>query len=213
MLKSQQEIDIVKDAWEPNLRSPIRPVIHFERILKYYFRKYNFKNKLIWDLGPGHYDFAELIIKRGAKVVSLELDPAIIKLGEHRGMNVVRADLKQLLPTLPKEQKLDGLFCRGSIDAFWFYENKNYHKQYLTRLCELVKDDGFIWFSPANDGSGVNDKNSINETLTIQNETLLKNGLKCTRLNPISASRIGVTSITKPLVVYTKNLPNPYLIW
>ena len=122
MLLDKTEIEIMKTAKQVNLRDPGRSGLPFERMIDDFFDHQHFSGKVVLDLGPGQYDFNELARKRGAKGYAMDFDPAVIHLGQYKGFEIVEGDLRAIsFGTFG--HLFDGIFCRGSINAFWFAKN------------------------------------------------------------------------------------------
>lgn len=203
MLTTKEEIECVKEAWEMGIRDPQRPRHHFQDILDSFFNKYSFQNKRWLDLGPGHYDFGELVRKKGGKTTSIELDPAVIKLGQIKSLEVIKGDLgsKGVFESLSNQY--DGLFCRGSINAMNF-PNVEDHEAFLEAMISTVKSTGAMWVSPCNDSSIESDP-QFESTVQFQIDFFQRNGFKIIKCTPVMVSTFGIWS-TKPELIFTKNL-------
>ncbi len=212
MLTTKAEIEIVSKAWEPGIKDPTRPRIHFQRILKRFFKNVNFKNKVVLDLGPGHYDFGELVRPLGARVINLELDPAVIELGRHKGFEVMEADLKDpsIYSNLPA--KIDVLFCRGSINAGWFPHDATAHRNYLENMIGCMSENSVAWVSPCNAPINNLSTEAFLKSVSEQAAIFKKNGFVKFSSNKWQCRQYGIWS-TPPRLIYTKNLSYHQFPW
>ena len=153
MLTKAEEIECVKTAWEPGIADPSRGREDFERIAACFFHDLNLRGARILDIGPGHYDFGKSLSDSGAVVVGYELDPAVIKLGQLKGFEVIEGNVYDVEHLNSLRGSFDGLFCRGSFNSRNF-EDTAAHQTYLKTLISVVKPEGFSWISPCNDPLG-----------------------------------------------------------
>lgn len=207
MLTDKLQIECVKNAWEPGIRDPKRPRAHFENIINYFFRSFSFRKANILDLGPGHYDFGEIVRRKGGEATAIELDPAVIRLGKLKNMEVVEGDLTDPRVFANMSQSFDGLFCRGSFNARNF-PNQMQHREYLESLISVVKPNGVFWISPCNDP--MKESNSgqdvlFKECVDFQIQFFRSNGFEIIECSPAFVRAFGIWS-TKPELIFTKNL-------
>ena len=208
MLYNQTELDILKDAQEPGIRNPQRPRIHFERIMSRFFKNYDFKEKVILDLGPGHYDFCELARDKGAIPFAIELDESVVKLGKYRKIEVLKGNLTDPKVYESFKGKVDLLFCRGSINCGWFKDG-NEHEQYLIQMLSVLKENGSAWISPCNEPATSPYYQSSLET---QLEVFDKHNFFTFKTHKVQAYLYGIWS-DNPKLIYTKNLNYHKLPW
>lgn len=208
MLYNQAEIEIVKNAQEPGIRNPLRPRVHFERIINRYFKHYDFQNKVVLDLGPGHYDFCELARKKGAVPFAIELDESVVKLGQYKNIDVKKANLTDPMVYESYNGKVDLLFCRGSINCEWF-KNSEKHIDYLEKMLAVLKDDGSAWISPCNEPVT---SPMYKQNLKIQMSFFEKNGFETIKTHKFQAYTYGIWS-DNPKLIYTKNLKYHKFPW
>jgi cyclopropane fatty-acyl-phospholipid synthase-like methyltransferase len=208
MLYNQVEIDMLKNALEPGIRNPNRPRVHFERIMKRFFKHYDFQNKTILDIGPGHYDFCELARNRGATPFAIELDESVVKLGQHRKIEVLKGNLINPKVYESFTGKIDLLFCRGSINCKWFID-KNEHENYLRSMLSVLKDNGSAWISPCNEPTTSDHYKSCLET---QMQFLKSANFHPVRMHKFSAYYYGIWS-DNPKLIYIKNLEYHKFPW
>lgn len=204
MLVNDAEIECVKDAWEPGIRDPERSRTDFDNIIQYFFKKFDFNKSSFLDLGPGHYDFGEIVRQRGGRTTSIELDPAVIRLGVLKNLDVIKGDLTDVDVFAKLHNSFDGLFCRGSINARHFPIESD-HRKYLDSLISVVKQDGVIWISPCNDPAHDQDIESFQNCVNIQIKFFKERGFKIIECPTTFEGAFGIWS-TKPKLIFTKNL-------
>lgn len=206
MLIDPKQIDCVKNANEPGIRNPLRPRIDFENIIKDFFASYDFTGRALIDLGPGHYDFGEIVKKKGGKTTSIELDPVVIKLGHLKSMSVIEGDLNDHSVFHDIENSFDGLFNRGSFNARNFSDERE-HQKYLDAMISTVKPNGVFWLAPCNDpkqGESARDK-IFKSCVDYQISYFKDNGFKIVECPESFVSAYGIWS-SGPRMIYTKNL-------
>jgi hypothetical protein len=109
-----------------------------------------FEGATFLDLGPGQYDFGEMARARGAITHGIDNDPAVIELGEYKGFPVKSGRLQNIKVTDFAVTQFDGIFCKFSINAFWFYDDNAAHANHLLELGKLLKPEGWAWIAPWN---------------------------------------------------------------
>lgn len=208
MLYNQTEIEMLKNAQEPGIRDPLRPRVHFQRIISRFFKNYDFNQKVILDLGPGHYDFCDLARSKGAIPYSIELDECVVRLGRYKKIEVLHGDLVD--PNIYDEfkGKVDLLFCRGSINCGWF-NDENEHTIYLEKMLSVLKENGSAWISPCNASESFL---QYREMLDIQMKIFTKNNFYTLNTNKLQSYLYGIWSDT-PRIIYTKNLKYHKFPW
>lgn len=102
----------------------------------------------VLELGPGQCDFLDIAKKKGATTVGVDFDPAVAQLGKLRGHTIIKHNLSTGWP-LDGEQ-FDGIFCRGSINCFWFVKpgDQSRLEMFLEGLLNALKPDGWLWIVP-----------------------------------------------------------------
>ena len=218
MLTDQIEIDLVRNAWEPGIRNPLRRASHFDRVIGRFLGSARLDGTLVADMGPGHYDFGKAMARRGARTIGLELDPAVIALGQHRGFEVIEFDLrKDLVAERLGRASLDGLYCNGSINCSWWPDEAD-HRAYVADLAASLKPDGWAYVAPCNATAGLSvedagrDPESL-RMLNIQISAFEAHGFRTIRMNRFQRGLYGVSTNMRPAVVFTKGLqylPGPW---
>lgn len=94
MLTDPAEIEIITRASQANVRDPTRSRRHFEHIFEDFLAAVDLSGHRLLDIGPGQYDFGVMARERGATVVGIDRDPAVLELGRHKGFDVIDADFR-----------------------------------------------------------------------------------------------------------------------
>ena len=207
MLTKAIEIECVKSAREPGIRDPSRPRDDFHNIINHFFKEYNFNKMSLLDLGPGHYDFGEIVRTKGGETTSIELDPAVIKLGHLKKMKVIEGNLVEPEVFKNLRHSFDALFNRGSFNAANF-TNETEHRNYLESMISVVKPSGVFWLAPCNDPVADSDSESdkfFQDCVDFQIQFFEDNGFNVVKCTPIMIGDFGIWS-NKPELIYTKNL-------
>ena len=135
-------------ARQKNLRDPTRSRVPFENIFDDFFGQIEFSGSSLMDLGPGQWDFGVLAEKKGAKVSGIDNDPAVAKLGHHKGFDVIKGNLRNIERYVAK--KFDGIFCKFSINAFWFWEDFRRIESFAEAIDSCLYEAGWAWIAPWN---------------------------------------------------------------
>jgi hypothetical protein len=173
-----------------------------------FFRNYDFRNKVVLDLGPGHYDFCELARERGAIPYAIELDESVVKLGQYKKFEVTQANLTDPNVYDAFTGKVDLLFCRGSINCEWF-QHKSDHINYLGKMLSVLKSNGSAWVSPCNEPANAP---NYKQNLEIQLNEFKKFDFHTIKTHKIQAYVYGIWS-DNPKLIYTKNLKYHKFPW
>lgn len=210
MLTEPKEIEIISKARQKNVRDPGRSLAHFERIFNDFFTKIDFRGKNFLDLGPGHYDFGELARQRGARVLGVDDDPAVLELGRHKQFSVREAHIQQL-HSEDFHESFDGIFCKFSYNAFWFRDGEHNHREAIRLICSLLRDDGWGWIAPWN---GIPRNDGLTETeiatsLSVQISEFIAHGFNSFEMPILLAKYYGVHGLTANRALFVRNLPVP----
>ena len=149
MLTDPEEIRIISKARQKNVQDPNRSRAHFDNIFKDFLGKIKFDGKVLLDLGPGQYDFGEIARARGALVHGIDNDPAVIELGRYKSFPVI-SDRLQDIKAVNFDTPFDGVFCKLSINAFWFHDDALNHEGHIDEIVKLIKPGGWAWIAPWN---------------------------------------------------------------
>ena len=208
MLEDQTAIAIAANARQKNVAQSVRSGRDFDRIFADFFLAHDFSGELVMDLGPGQFDFARRVRDRGGIVHAIDKDPAVIELGRHLGFECFEHDFKRFEPH-EYRGKYDGLFCKFSINAFWFpLDRLEVHVQGLN---SMLKPGGWGWIAPWN---GVNKKRElraaeIQQRLRRQAEVFQECGWQAYDMSGFQASWYGVSGAVANHPLFIKALPPP----
>ena len=209
MLDDPCEIAIISKARQKNVANPNRSRKHFHSILDDFFRDVEFQDRVLLDLGPGHYDFGVLTGEKGAIGWGIDYDPAVLELGKHKGFNVLDINLEKLHHH-EIDCTFDGIFCKFSWNAFWssFRNDDAVHRNAVEKIGRLAKDDAWIWIAPWNGASSAEELSDhrIMEVLDLQIRLFEEIGCECTHLDEDATIRYGVHGIVENNVLFTRNL-------
>ena len=210
MLTNSIEIEIISKAKQKNVRDPKRSREHFERIYDDFFGSVDCKNKIFLDLGPGQYDFGVLAEERGAKTVGFDIDPAVLELGKYKGFEVHDMQLKSIL-TEEHASRYDGIFCKFSINAFWFSDNLAELKKSIVDLDKLLNANGWGWIAPWNGApkSKALTDTEISNIITTQNETFRELGYEVFDISDKLSRYYGISGTIENHALFIKNLTAP----
>lgn len=213
MLSEAKEIEIISRARQKNVRDPNRSRAHFERIFGDFFKPMAFTKRVILDIGPGQYDFGVLAREREAEVHGIDNDPAVLELGRYKGFTVYDGDIKRL-QSIHFDQPFDGIFCKFSINAFWYYDDKAAHRNAIRALVALMRDDAWAWLAPWNGIPKNVDLNpeSIIEVLRTQAGEFAAHGFTVYELSEGLSKAYGVHGATANRALFTRNLGVPQLL-
>jgi 2-polyprenyl-3-methyl-5-hydroxy-6-metoxy-1,4-benzoquinol methylase len=96
MLKNIDEIEIISKAQQVNIRNPDRSREPFFRILEDFFDLKKINNTKVLDLGPGQFDFGEILKVYNSIVNAIDFDPAVIELGKMKGFKTFNIDMAKI---------------------------------------------------------------------------------------------------------------------
>jgi hypothetical protein len=211
MLYDENEIQIARSAIEPGCRLANRS----NRILGVYHRflsKQHFKDRVYLELGPGHFEFCDMVKKLGGRAVALEFDPAMVKLGQYRGHEVRQTNLIKDKFWNHMDRKFDGIFCRGSINAAWFTELHE-HQEFAKGIASLIKPDGWCWISPWNSNSMNLSKDEEEAAYEFQLSSFRAEGFRIINCNRFQAGRFKLRTVKRPFFIFTKGLTYQHYFW
>lgn len=207
MLTDPVEIEIVARARQKNVRDPNRSRVPFENIFADFLEGAPLADATVLDLGPGQYDFGVLARAEGAECFAIDNDEAVIELGRHKRFPVVHGRIQDLdADTFGR--RFDGLFCKFSINAFWYHDAPDAHADFVARLFSLLKPDGWAWIAPWN-GAGRHAPSSLAATARTQERLMAEHGCIGHDLTPELARRYGVTGTVFNHALFVRNLTLP----
>jgi hypothetical protein len=160
-------------------------------------------------MGAGQFDFGVLARQRGASVLGIDNDPAVLELGTHKGFATQQVQLRRLdARHLPGP--FDGLFCKFSLNAFWA-SGPTEHRAQIHEIASLLKTDGWAWIAPWN-GPPKRvplSPDDISQTLQVQADEFARHGFLGFALTDALAKYYGVHGATGNNALFVRNLPCP----
>jgi methyltransferase family protein len=209
MLSDAKEIAIAANAKQKNIRDPRRNRQPFFDIFEDFFANTPLTGRYV-DLGPGQFDFGEIVRERGGTCVGVDFDPAVAELGRYKGFEVVEMNI-QTLPAHDFGGKFDGVFNKFSLNAFWHWDDDEAHRAFVAAIANLIQPEGWAWIGPWN---GVPkkaelDDAAIDRVLDLQRELFEEHGFTTVPLTPAGTTRYGIHGQVANNVVFCKNLTPP----
>jgi hypothetical protein len=146
MLYTDEERLIMSEAMQPNMRTANISIQPFRNIVADFHTKIDISGTTVLDIGPGQLDFLDLMKGEGAThTCAIDFDPAIQKLGTIRGHQVMVANLRNGWPL--KGKTFDGIFCRGSLNCYWYSEEVSL-QNFLDDIALSLNPKGWLWIAP-----------------------------------------------------------------
>lgn len=146
MLYSDSERALMAGALQANMRVDI-VTEPFEAIAADFGLRMG-QGQRVLDLGPGQCDLLDIARRGGAETLGIDNDPAVCALGRLRGHAMRQGDLRP--GVLPEDGTFDGIFCRGSINLFWFQNSPAAAQAFLDSLTGALRPGGWLWIVPWN---------------------------------------------------------------
>lgn len=168
------------------------------------FRHIDFHGLRILDIGPGQCDFLDIMKEKGAITFGVDFDPAVVKLGEMRGHNMTLCNLREDWPF--KDMKFDGIFCRSSINCYWFAQpdNNDPLQQFLDHITKSLKPTGWMWILPWNKPAD-NQENLVDATRAIIAKWAKDSKVRIEVFGKEDKSRYGTFYILPVTEIWVKN--------
>jgi hypothetical protein len=145
MLYTEFENRIMAEATQPNMRKSYSADTFFS-VYGDFFQQSPLTGKHVLDFGPGQCDFLDICKNAGAITTGFDVDKAVCQLGMVRGHRMINGDIRKNWPIMPGS--LDGLFCRGSFNPYWFAKDLPALARVMETMLASVKPTGWIWFVP-----------------------------------------------------------------
>jgi hypothetical protein len=208
-LNDPKAIEIISKARRPNVARPRESDRDFQRIFSDFFANRmhdrGFAGQLVMDLGPGQYDFARMIRHYGGQCENIDIDPAVIELGQYLGEVCHKVDMIHM-DAEPFRSRFDGLFCKFSINALWFHDIAS-AGHLVTELDSMLKPGGWGWIAPWNGRpkSGFDDA-LVRTMLDAQRTAFLECGWIVHELSKQQAAYYGMGGTVENNPLYLKNL-------
>jgi hypothetical protein len=201
-MPSKAELEIIGQSRSGYLRKQ-RESTSFESIKEFFLPDEVLQLKRVLDLGPGHYQFAELARNLGAMVTVIEHDAALAELGRHKNFNVLEGDIKNSGALLQSE-KYHGVFCKFSFSAYWF-TTRSAQFGFAKSVRNAIEDGGWAWLAPWNGGLRMTSENG-SDPLEWQREAFESVGFSSVELSLAESKRFGVHGFTGNRVLFTFGL-------
>lgn len=210
MLTDRREIEIISRARQKNVRDPRRSRAHFERIFADFLMPLDLHSRRLLDLGPGQFDFGELARGLGAEVRCIDNDPAVVELGAYKGFEVKLANLKDL-SALDLGGPFDGVFCKFSVNAFWFNSRLDLVESYIDALHALMGPEAWGWIAPWNGAPKKADlgPKAVERVLERQGRAFKACGFQGYDLSESLSRHYGIHGATANRALFVKNLHVP----
>jgi len=207
MLTEPSEIAIIARASQAGVRDPTRSRRHFVHIFEDFLAGVQLSGQRVLDIGPGQYDFGVIAGERGARVVGIDRDPAVLELGRHKGFDVIDADFRESTAAVI-DGPYDGMFCKYSLNAFWFSEDLSRVHEHVGAFLGALRDDGWGWIAPWNrapEKLGLHDA-ELDAVLEAQIDAFSASGFAFHELTEEQTRRYGVHGATANNALFTRGL-------
>lgn len=205
MLKDPKAIEIISHARQKNVALENRSEQDFQNVFADFFSKHDFASQLIMDLGPGQYDFARRARDRNATVEHIDKDEAVVELGKYLGFEVSQGNLKSF-DYAKRAARYDGIFCKFSINAFWFGSAEEV-KAKIVAIDAMLKPNGWGWIAPWNGLPKKGwEKRDPQEFLAAQTEAFEDCGWTAYELSDELTKRYGITGSVMNHPLFVRNL-------
>jgi hypothetical protein len=212
MLSDPREIEIIAKAVQKNVRDPRRARKPFDTIFADFGLKRRVRGQRLLDLGPGQFDFAVVASSYGAaECVGIDMDPAVVELGCYKKLPTILGELRNLAD-IQLPGPFDGVFCKYSIDAFWFApDERDRHSAHVAAISGALTRAGWSWIAPWNGGKRAKDLSAaeVKAVLDLQRESFAKAGYEAFELTEELSIRYGVHGVTVNRPLFTRGLEIP----
>jgi len=199
-MPSEAELEIIARS---RILEEQRSPASIEQIKEVFLPDEALQLKSVLDLGPGHYQFAELARDLGAIVSVVEHDAALAELGRHKNFNVFEGDIKNSGALLQGE-KYHGVFCKFSFSAYWF-TTRSAQLSFAKSVKDVIEDGGWAWLAPWNGGLGMTSEHG-SDPLEWQREAFESVGFSSVELSLAESKRFGVHGFTGNRILFTFGL-------
>jgi len=181
----------------------------FLNIYEDFFKDLDLRKKTILEFGSGRFEMAEVFKKHGAVYTGIDKSLGVYNVGDSRGFRMYRQDYKNN-PLKVIVDSFDGIFCRESVNAFWYLDDDN-HVNQVRKWCRTLRDNGWGWILPCNHvpTSIVISDWDIFRVLDIQIRAFQSAGFRCLHLPRMLAERYGQQKNVINTPLFIKNLEVP----
>lgn len=210
MLYDDIERELMANAIQKNMRQDSLAVLQaITSTVDGYLSDIDFTGLDILDIGPGQCDFLDIARKRGANTFGVDFDPAVVKLGEKRGHHMTQCDLTKAWPF--PDRKFDGIFCRGSINNFWFSaKDMDRLTQMLEGISGSLKPSAWLWIMPWNNYPQDHHRDALTLSMRTLVETWAKrNGIRVDAVGGEEKKRFGLHYTLPYLETWTRHCATP----
>lgn len=202
MLYTDEERAVMAQAIQEGMRSKNVLRAPFVNVIADALRPEQFAGCRVLDIGPGQCDFLDLAKQHGAQTYGVDFDPAIVRLGQLRGHEMQLANLMQ---TWPYEAGMfDGIFCRGSINCYWFTAKGTALEQFLDQVHSALRPGGWMWIAPWNRPVAGSAADSQEEVKAIINAWAATNGIELWHPDSTHINRYGIGYSIPTIQVWRK---------
>ncbi|MGH8488792.1 MAG: class I SAM-dependent methyltransferase [Gammaproteobacteria bacterium] len=207
MLIDPAEIAIIAKARQANVRDPKRSRQHFVAIFEDFLSGVPFTGQTVLDIGPGQYDFGEMARARGASVIGIDRDPAVIELGRYKRFEVIEADLRDFHRGR-LAAPVHGIFCKYSLNALWFHNDERGLRAHTQAFIDALRLDGWAWIAPWNRSPKALALSAAEEeaVLDVQRDCFMAAGFDFRQLSEAETRRYGVHGATADNALFTRGL-------
>jgi hypothetical protein len=202
MLYNDEERAVMAAAIQPNMRAANISVRLFENIIADYIGPEQLRGSVL-DIGPGQCDMLDLVRKAGGTTAGIDFDPAICALGHMRSHAMQQHNLQTGWPT--GIVAADGVFCRGSINFYWFATSEKVRNQFLAGLGSLIAAARWVWIAPWNKPAGLTDA-QIDDFEASLAAWRQQHGLACSEPDKALQARYGIGYQILKVEIWTKAL-------
>lgn len=208
MLTDPVAIEIIANAKQKNVRDPNRSRQHFENIFADFMVDVSFHGNYL-DMGPGQYDFGVLAQQRGAdQCFAIDYDPAVLKLGEYLGFNVIDGNIKDFSREMVGSRRFQGIINKFSYNCFWYVDADDKHRGFVDSLADSIEPDGWAWIAPWNGvpkNSDLTDS-KISEKLEMQKGLFVDKGFKAIPIDDLESRKYGIHGAIANNIIFTYGL-------
>lgn len=180
--------------------------VRASNILNDFFRIEHFRGKTILEFGPGHYSFALLARRLGAKLICVEKYTPHVELGNYLGFEVLDLDFLEVTPELLGRQ-VDGFWMKGAFNACRFRGDDDIRNA-VRQMTSLVHLNGWGWCVTVNKASASTGQDPVRyqmERIELQKDAFLECGWNASPIEESDRKRYAL-SYAGARYMFTRNL-------